>query len=114
MTLRKALRICNSQPGADVIQFRPGLFNGDTIVLNGTSLPAITDDVQIIGPGANLLSISGNDLSRILQIDASAGHTNPPEPGTVNVTVSGLTFTHGKTPDGIFDPAHNGAAIENR
>lgn len=110
MSLREAIRLANNKPGADVIQFAPNLTG--TILMNGTRLPAITDDLQIIGSGAQKLTINGNDRSQILLIDSSAGNIDPPRPGTLNVSISGLTFSHGRTPDN-FQPISSGGAIQN-
>jgi hypothetical protein len=64
----------------DTIQFAGGLHG--TITLN-SEVP-ISASVTIDGPGANQLSISGNDASRIFDISGSA-----------NVSISGLTLTDG-------------------
>lgn len=65
--------------------------SGNTINLSGISgtitlastLPAITQSMTITGPGANTLTISGNNAYQILYISS----------GTV--TISGLTFANG-------------------
>ncbi|MDX1407361.1 MAG: hypothetical protein R3330_04490, partial [Saprospiraceae bacterium] len=51
---------------ADTIRFAPGLV-GDTIRLTGPEI-IIEKDVLILGPGADLLSVSGEDNSRIFWI----------------------------------------------
>src|SRR3954454_6172140 len=63
----------------DTIVFNPGL-DGRTITLTGGQL-AIRKSLDIQGPGAGLLAISGNDSSRVF--DISNNHT---------VTLSGLTI----------------------
>ena len=52
-------------------------------------MPAITDSVTINGPGANQLSVSGNDASRVFDISGSA-----------SVTIAGLTITDGLATSG--------------
>jgi hypothetical protein len=61
------LRYCLLNSGAgDTIQFAVQ----GTITLSGSELPPITHDLTITGPGAGLLSISGNNGSRVIEIDA--------------------------------------------
>jgi hypothetical protein len=56
----------------------------------------ITHSITITGPGSAVLSISGGDASPIFRINF------------VNVSISGLTLTHGRVLDGY------GAAIDNQ
>src|SRR5262249_9746130 len=58
-SLRQAILDANALPGADVIDFAPEARDG-TIVLTSGQL-SITDDLQIDGPGADRLAVSGND-----------------------------------------------------
>ncbi len=67
--------------GDTTIDFAHGLHG--TITLTSGDLP-ISDSVTIDGPGANKLSVSGNDASRIFDISGSA-----------SVTIDGLTLTDG-------------------
>jgi len=67
----------------DRIVFAPKVY-GKTITLTKGELP-IGNSLNIVGPGANLLTISGNDATRIF--DIASGN---------NVTISGLTITHGR------------------
>ncbi|MBI1914047.1 MAG: hypothetical protein HYS12_04830 [Planctomycetes bacterium] len=67
----------------DTIVFAPSLA-GQTITLTSGELD-IKNSLDIEGPGASLLAISGNDNSRVF--DISAGLT---------VTVADLTITHGR------------------
>jgi CSLREA domain-containing protein len=82
-TLRDAINTALADGNGD-IDFASGL--SGTIALGG-SLPSIstTGSVDIMGPGANLLSVSGAGTYPILNI---AGGT---------VDISGLTITGGKT-----------------
>ena len=79
--------------GADVIVFQQGLTG--TIALTGGELD-ITDDLKINGPGADKLTVSGNNTSRIFQVES--GET---------VRISGLTIAGGHVDSG------NGGGIEN-
>jgi hypothetical protein len=76
-----------SAPSPDAITFSSFVTAPRTITLTSGEL-AITDSVTIQWAGAIGVTISGNDVSRIFSID---------RPGQLNVTVSGLTLTHGKT-----------------
>ncbi|MGA2255462.1 MAG: hypothetical protein ABSG53_12425 [Thermoguttaceae bacterium] len=75
-----------------------GANSGDTIVF-ARSVHAITltsgellipASLAIDGPGADKLTISGNNLSRVFEIAAGPDASNP-----LNVTISNLTITHG-------------------
>src|SRR6516164_719793 len=74
--------ITNAKSG-DTIVFAAGL-NGQTIALTSDQL-TINKSLDIEGPGASLLAISGNDVNRVF--DISEGNT---------VTIAGLTITHGR------------------
>ncbi len=102
VTLREAIQAANTNlrvdgstagSGADTIQFASGL-TGQTITLGGTALQ-ITSPLTINGLGADQLSISGNNTSRIFAVFAGN-----------SVTISGLTLTNGSATDfggGIFN-----------
>ena len=69
--------------------------NGDTITFSGVSGPIllnsqleISHSIIITGPGSGVLSVSGGDAVRVFYI-----HDN------FNVSISGLTITHGKVID---------------
>jgi hypothetical protein len=85
-SLRGAISRANAVATNDTISFDPGVFSTpQTITLGGTQL-SVDDSgaLTILGPSANLLTISGNNASRILEI------LNP-----VSVSLSGLTLTQG-------------------
>lgn len=82
-TLRAAIVSANANPGPDTIDFDAGL-NG-TIVL-ASALPNLTEDVVISGPGAEVITVSGNSL---LQPFFIAGDST--------VTLSGLTIADGQS-----------------
>jgi hypothetical protein len=77
------------QSGDAIIAFAPGLHG--TITLK-SELP-ITGSVTLSGPGADRLSISGNDTSRVFEIAAG------------QVAISGLTITDGQ------EAAANGGGV---
>jgi hypothetical protein len=66
----------------DMIDFAASL-NGQTITLTSDQL-TINKNLDIEGPGASLLTISGNDANRVFDIS-----------GGLTVTIDGLTITHG-------------------
>jgi len=101
LSLREAIELANLLSSTDTIRFDPALTATApaTIVLTMGELK-ITDDVSILGPSAELLTIdaTGNDPtpnvnngdgSRILNI---AGSIRPPQ---LVVTMSGLSLTGG-------------------
>ena len=83
-SLRQAIIDANAASGPDIIDFDAGV-NG-TITLS-TSLPTITEVLDIIGPGDATLSVSGNDVSGV-------------RPFTIGATISGLTVEKGNVIDG--------------
>src|SRR5439155_14370460 len=76
--------IGHAQDG-DTIRFDSSL-NGQTITLGSDEL-AIKKSLDIEGPGASLLAVSGNDTFRVFDV-VSEGLT---------VRIAGLTITHGRT-----------------
>jgi len=93
-TLREAILVANSTPSApDTISFDPNIFASQKTITLGSEL-LVTDSIIINGPGAQLLSISGNGANRII---------NSPNRMTFNFTqpiaiaLSGLTLKDGKT-----------------
>jgi CSLREA domain-containing protein len=81
-TLREAIGDANTLPGSDTINFQAGITG--TITLTGGAL-FITSDITVNGPGARILSISGNGASRVFVISGSGNVAN----------ISGLTITGG-------------------
>lgn len=77
----------------DVIDFQPGLTG--TITLGGQLL--IEHNLSIQGPGANLLTISGNGASRVFDVDFSLGDYYGV---SENCTISGLTIANGSSDSG--------------
>jgi hypothetical protein len=83
-SLREALAIAAANSGPDEIVFSPGL--AGTIELGGTAL-SITSDVEIIGPGSDLLTIDANGASQVIAVNNGSA--------TLDVTLRGLTITGG-------------------
>ncbi len=97
-SLREAIAFANATPGTlDEITFSDGTagthdFHNatpDTITLGGAQL-SIKSDIIISGPGPDLLTVSGNNASRVFQI-ASGVH---------DVTFDSLTIANGSAADG--------------
>ena len=84
-SLRKAVSDANGEGGPDVIEFQDGL--GGTIVLTDgeLSLTDTTASITINGPGAKVLTVSGNQASRVFYIATE-----------VVVEISGLAIADGR------------------
>jgi len=96
-TLLEAVNAANANADSNTITFAPAV--AGTI---RNSLPAgltILHPLTILGPGARLLSIDGKKVARLLNIVT----------GAVEVDISGLTFTQGKSPAN-----ESGGAFYNR
>jgi hypothetical protein len=81
-TLRKEILDANATAIDDRILFQAGL-SGTITLTTGEIL--IGDALEIVGPGANSLTVSGNDASRIFSVG----------PTVDAVTISGLKLTGG-------------------
>ncbi|MCA8999382.1 MAG: hypothetical protein KDA80_20475, partial [Planctomycetaceae bacterium] len=98
VSLREAIAVANATPGFDNIFSLP---SGKITLTQG--LMSITQDLQLSGPGADVLTIDGNSQSQIF--DIAAGST---------VSMSGLTLTGGNAKIGFgFDKTATGGAIHN-
>ena len=86
-SLREAIASANATLGADTITFQSSVTG--TITLT-TGQIGITDSVTIDGPGAGVLAVSGNDASRVFYV-------YNPAPAPIDVTISGLTLTDGRS-----------------
>ena len=89
-SLRRAVNVGNDTPGPDTVQFLAGLTG--TILLTSGQIN-ITDAITIPGPGAGILSVDGNNASRIFNIPNNIN-------GAQNISISGLTLQHGNSIDG--------------
>jgi uncharacterized delta-60 repeat protein len=81
-SLREAINCANAQPGADTVTFASGLTGAITLT-SGELF--ISDAVTVQGPGAGVLTVSGNNASRVFDLAA----------GNFNVSISGLTIANG-------------------
>lgn len=99
-TLREAVAAANGDGKADTIVFDPSLFADGamhTITLTSGEMDISgnnnADAITILGPGADRLTISGNDKSRIFSAYNSTGATSTAN--TSAATLSGMTLTSG-------------------
>jgi hypothetical protein len=92
-TLRWAINSANSDPSITQIDFTSGLTG--TLVLT-SDLPQIANDLTIIGPGANIFTISGANSYTMFSV--AGGKT---------LTISGLKFTQNKSGTGTIFNAGN-------
>ena len=85
-SLREAVAIANSTSDNDIIQFDSSVFSSpQTITLDGNELTiANNGSLTISGNGADLLTIDGNNLSRVVRIEGAT------------VTIAGVKITNGK------------------
>lgn len=87
-SLRQAIIAANDAPTDDIIVFNSD-FSGQTITLTSGQLE-ITDDLFIDGLGENNLTVSGNNASRVFNIDD--GNSS----NLIDVEIEGLTITDGR------------------
>jgi hypothetical protein len=90
-SLREAIAYANSHPGPETIILDPAVFGKSrhTITLTGGPL-VLTDPatITIIGPGANLLTLSGGRKSRVFDIEGGS------------LALEGMTITGGRADRG--------------
>lgn len=98
LSLREALSLANQTSGADLIAFADGL-SGIISLSASLGQLVIEDPVQVLGPGADQITVTALDTSRVLQLSASAG----------DVRIQGLTITGGRT----FTDLSGGAGIRS-
>ena len=84
-SLRQAVLDANANAGADTITFDPSVTG--TITLTSGQLPIKNDGLTIVGPGMDVLNVSGNDSSGVVYIYSSV---------TGDVMISGLEISHGR------------------
>jgi Right handed beta helix region/RTX calcium-binding nonapeptide repeat (4 copies) len=83
-SLREAINVANSNPDFTTITFASTL-SGDYDVF-GSALPAITEPLEIVGPGAGVIAVDGQDTYRIFNVNLSSGE---------DFKLSGLTLKEG-------------------
>jgi RTX calcium-binding nonapeptide repeat (4 copies) len=87
-SLRQAILDANAAPGADRVLFQSTLSGQITL---GSDLPTIVDATEVLGPGADKLTISGNNSFRIFDVYISPSAANTP------VTISALKLIGGNS-----------------
>jgi CSLREA domain-containing protein len=102
-TLREAINAANANAGADSINFdTAGVFaTAQTITLTSGEL-VVSGNLTILGTGSNLLTVSGNNASRVFRIDT--GNT---------VTLDGLTIANGQV-SGSFPTGFGGGIFNDQ
>jgi uncharacterized repeat protein (TIGR01451 family) len=93
-SLRQAIIDAEADADHDTIDFAPHVTG--TVVLTD-ALPVINHDLTIQGPGADQLSVSGDNSYRVFEIDSGAA-----------VTITGLTIRDGSTDNSTSD---NGGGV---
>ena len=81
-SLRQAILDANANPGADVVDFQAGL-TGQVVLTSGRL--QIVDDLDILGPGQDELTIDAAGNGGVFYVDAAV----------TNATITGLTITGG-------------------
>lgn len=105
-SLREAVAASNAAAGTDTITFDPAVFNTpQTITLTNGNIVftnSVNSNVTITGPGANLLTINGNNQSKVFTVTE-----------TPVVNISGMTLTGG---NGVGNSPGNtfGGAVYNQ
>ena len=87
-SLRQELQLAQN---GDIVRFDPTLGPG-TITLTTGQL-SINHSITIDGPGANQVTVSGNQASRVFDIGG------PTIPSGLTVSISGLTIANGRNGD---------------
>lgn len=97
-SLREAIIAANGTADNDVIEFAPSVFgSAQTITLaSGEITIGNSGSLDINGPGANLLNLSGNNASRIIYND------------TATSAITGVRFTQGNG-QGLVNTGRGGA-----
>jgi CSLREA domain-containing protein len=85
-TLREAINVANSASGANTISFMNSV-TGVITLQSGLGTLTVTDSVTITGPGARVLSVSGNNARRVFTFNNGSS------------AISGLTIRDGSSTD---------------
>ena len=113
LTLREAIHAANTDAafgdapagsGVDVIEF-----SVDGVLTLQQGQIVVTEAIEISGPGASMLTIDAQEISRVFNITATTGES----------TISGLTLINGRTfinngpPAFSNDTTHSGGAVRS-
>lgn len=102
-SLRQAIVSANQSPGPDRIVFALGSVVNPPVFLNLDSpLPIIVDDVQIIGPGSNVIITQRNPIGNPGNFGILAAS------GQISVEIRGLAITSGSNASGAAISATGG------
>ncbi len=77
-------------PAGSDIMFDPTVFNVVRTITLTSGEMAFSKNLTVSGPGANLLTVSGNNASRVFNISGSGSGSG------LNVAISGLTISNGR------------------
>jgi len=91
-SLRDAIDQANATPGLDEIRFDVA-----GVIAVGAPLH-VFDDVRIIGPGADVLTLDGGDVDRIFNLFDPDIATSKDDPELFVASISGLTLANGQAP----------------
>jgi CSLREA domain-containing protein len=83
-TLREAINAANSYGGTATISFASAVFSTPQTITLTSTLPTITNEIIINGPGSDLLTVDGNNAYRVFDAGTTTG-----------LTLDGLTIAHG-------------------
>jgi hypothetical protein len=106
-SLRQAVLDANADAGAETITFIGSTFTDATpdIITLATGELGISSDVTLTGTGASLLTLSGNNASRVLNISRGV------------VSIDGVTIANGQTSEtptnGQFNALNVGGGVSN-
>jgi hypothetical protein len=135
-TLRQAVNYANAQTGTD-ITFAPSLTATATMaapatITLGAALPTVASAINMAGPGANLLSVSGAGAYQITTttqttgalafngLTATKGNAGPGDggaflnQGTLTLEASALTASQAQSGGGIFDDTTSSVLLLDR
>jgi hypothetical protein len=89
VSLREAINRANTLPGRDLIRFNRSLQRGTIALTTGEPLD-ISDDLRIVGLGANKITIDGNGVNVFEVNDGS-------EEDTIRVAIEKISIVNGNT-----------------
>jgi len=102
LSLREALALAAGLPGDDVIEFHDSLVGGTILLDAGLGQLAIDSNVDVVGPGADRLTVDADGNGRVFHVRAGAV-----------ASIAGLTITGGWAEDPAGGPNAAGGGIYN-